>query len=714
MNRDGLTGLLELPGAVDGGSWLGVPPLFAAGLAAALIVLLVLVWRAEARRRLPVWRRALWAVLAAGLWLLAVEPRVPGKRPAGGGALLTDRASSQQRNEAVDRFGAGNTFVLAGAPAPRDPSDPGDGRDGQDEKPRSDSEGARTVAESVRRIADTGFLARERPDLVAVRVYGSGLDPWDLERLAGVTVEHEPVPAGERPVVRALTVPRRVTLGEAIALRIQLEPRRDLGAVTVAGPGGEEARIDLDAEASAPQEADSELGDVTVSIPTKRVGRYVYRVRVEDRNGRRLVEEPFGVVVQAASRRRVLWLQEAPGFEARHLKNWLGDAGFEMVVRSRVSLGRYRTELVNLAPATPVRLNRAGLASFDLVVVDPRSLAALGASGRQTLREAVRADGVGVWLHAVRGRSAAAGLDPLLGSAVRRAVADETLTARLAWPGVEPLPPLEVPPLELVLGSDADEASGLGFSLGPLARDQAGRVVAAVRPWGRGRLAVTVLEDLYRWTLAGERAAYRAFWNRVLNEVARNPELLAWSMPAAPVLVGRPTQVELTLRGALAARVAGAGTLPRVTVATGEEAYPVPVVQDLADPLLWRLTFWPRQAGWHRLRVTADATDASDATDAEAGSEAGEAWLWVAPSDRHRGWLDQSRAVGLRARSLGAGAVLGGMAGPGGEAGPRDEDEAVQPSRFWRPVPRWPLFLAVLVAWALLWLAERRSTRKFL
>jgi hypothetical protein len=196
----------------------------------------------------------------------------------------------------------------------------------------------------------------------------------------------------------------------------------------------------------------------------------------------------------------------------------------------------------------------------------------------------------------------------------------------------------------------------------PLAADAAGRLLAAWRPLGRGAVGVTLVDGTWRWSRAGERQAHRRYWIEVLAALARPlPSTARWTA-AGPALVGRP--MALTLEGEEAV------TAWAVTAPDGSAARPG-LREDPTSPGRFATTWWPRVEGWHRV-----------------GEGDAALWVWVAGAERWPTLRLAERQAATAARLEGA---------PAGD-GARNQ----APARL-RPLPRWPVFVLLLLALAALW-----------
>jgi hypothetical protein len=416
--------------------------------------------------------------------------------------------------------------------------------------------------------------------------------------------------------------------------------------VRLTGPGGTEGEV----ETAAP-------GAFTLQARPKREGLWLYHLSVEVGGTR--VEETLDLEVVPRDPPRVLWLEGAPGFESRRVKRWLTDLGGALVLRSRVSRGRYRHESANHEAIAVERLAPELLRGFDVLVVDPSGWEDLTPAERTWARQAVAAGLGALLLPGVEGETPD---DPLWRSFAAVPIDDlDDIEVRLSGPGLAPLEPLVIAARHL-------EAAP---SSRPLLFDASGRWLAAVAGFGEGRVARSLVGGTHRWALRGATASHHLYWRRLLEAVARvEPRAAAWSLPPGPVLRDLPLTVKWI----------GEAPAPAWLQAPSGVSEPLAPEQDPLEPSLWQATLWPRETGWHRIE-SADGTAA----------------FHVLPAAAWTSWQQRQASDATRHRAA-FGPPIDRQAG----AAPGAAVAAAS-----RPWPRWPLFLLLLAAWAALWAHEQ-------
>ncbi|WP_374378749.1 carboxypeptidase regulatory-like domain-containing protein [Thermomonas sp.] len=478
-------------------------------------------------------------------------------------------------------------------------------------------------------MPDLANALRRHPGMSRLQVLGDGLEARDLEaaRTLPLAFVATPAPVG----LVELQAPTQVAAGNVFAVSGRVAGLPD-ATVELRDPAGQRVQhARLDAQ-----------GRFALQGQARAAGLATFSLRVLARGGRRHEALPLPLRVDAPPSPRLLVMAGAPTPELKYLRRWAIDAGLEL--RTRISTGGD----VSLGEA-PVALDAAQLGRVDAVLLDVRSLRALGGGERAALTAAIR-DGLGVVLRideplqtADRARLRA------WGYALDAGIASES--ARL--PGDPALPALS----RRVLRIDGGDAV-------TLLRDARDRPLATWRTLGRGRVAVLVLDDSYALALGGYASRHADLWSRVLAAVART------RTPAGPLPPEAPLWPDER------ASACGLGDGARVLAPGGDT---VALRVDPATGVRRCAAFWPRTPGWHVLRdgdtttpfavLPADAGTAlraqrrRDATHALAArqslppdgtgmSRRGPSWPWLAA------WLLLATlAWWLERRPIGAGPV---------------------------------------------------------
>ena len=508
---------------------------------------------------------------------------------------------------------------------------------------------------NAERVPDLATALRNYPDTQRLRIVGTGLEPRDRDAARGMPLIFD-APALPRGVVR-LDGPQPVAPGAAFQVGGQVNGV-DKGSVELIDPAGR--RVD-----ALPLPA---TGNFVLAGTARGPGLTTFTLRVRDAHLKPLEDAPVPVSVAADPAPRVLLLAGAPSPELKYLRRWATDAGLPLHIQLSVGGG------LQLGDA-PLRLDAATLQRFDLVVLDERSWAALGAGERAALVEALR-KGLGVLLRvsgtlpdATRrqwqalGFALTAGADSAAVRLAAESIDEEALRARRGPGTADTATALN----GMQDGGTASARRTLklgGIDTTPLLRDADGAVLAIWRAEQRGRIAVWGVTDSFRvGAVRTRRAPCRTVEQRLRYLGPRANRLRSPHRP-------QPREQQ---RLALC----GLGGKPRVVAPDGQATtlLPDPAAGDSVCA-----AYWPRHSGWHLLLQT----------DAEAGERSWPFYVYateVAP---------RLRTAELRDATLRLQAI------PFSGAGKPDD-----PTVPGRPGPSWPWFLAWLASAGALWWLER-------
>lgn len=502
---------------------------------------------------------------------------------------------------------------------------------------------------------DLATALRQHPGTRALRLVGDGLPARDRD--SALPAQLSLVPAAPPRGWVGLQPPAPSAPGAPFEVRARAQGVADASAELLdpAGLVVDRARLAAD-------------GQVTLQGVARAVGRSEFSLRLLDaaRHTVETVPVPLQTVAQPAP--RVLIIAGAPGPELKYLRRWAVDTGLSVQAQANAGGG------VSLGDA-PVALTAARLAETDVLILDERSLAALGAGQRGAVQQALRS-GLGVLVRST-GPLPEGARQTLRGWGL--ALAGNNQATAVALPA-DPEPAL----LQARRGPArpaahatpyAEEADGVSrhaampeleqFALRAtdataLLRDARGQPVGSWRRVGQGRLALLPVTDSYRSVLAGRDDRHAELWSSILATLAR-------PLPATPAL-------RIDHRLPWAGERLALCNLAGPAFAQGPDGRRVPVLVDPATAGERCAGYWPQQPGWH-------AVQQGELSQVFYVFDAGKA------AALHR---QQTReATGLR---IGAASNLHNIA------------------TVTVPGPRWPWLLAFVLVAGLLWWLERRRT----
>ncbi|MBD7986641.1 carboxypeptidase regulatory-like domain-containing protein [Luteimonas sp. Sa2BVA3] len=522
------------------------------------------------------------------------------------------------------------------------------------------------TAAGAQAMPDLATARRMHPRSTRLQVLGAGLEARDLDAARGLPLGFDP-PAPPHGLVE-LQAPARVATGGLLRVSGRMEDAGDTPVELLDPAGTVQDRAIPDAE-----------GRFQLQAPVRASGPALFRLRLQDGP-----EAVVPVDARPGDGARLLLFAGAPNPELKYLRRWATDAGLRL--HSRMALGGG----IALGDG-PLAFDAETLAEFDLAIVDERAWTGLGADARSALLAAVD-EGLGLMLRITARPDAA----------TREALRQLGFALGEAGPAGDAMVVLDGPRRPEAEDADArpgsaPDAAGTGNEAMPaLARqpyplhaagsvslldDASGTSLARWRQAGRGRIAAWNLDHSFRLVLAGHGARHARLWSEATSVLAR------------PRARPRP-RFEGIARAGQRTLLCGFEPGTAVVAADGTRLHP------LHDPRSAECSaLWPERSGWHRAGEGETApmlyVHPADALPGLAARERRDATLRLAAIDRHGapGTADASmasqRATG-NARSGSGRGFDGTLPGTG---------------------PRWPWFLAWLLAAGALWWLERAARR---
>ena len=509
---------------------------------------------------------------------------------------------------------------------------------------------AGNVAGAIR-MPDLASLLRNQPQITAVQLIGDGLPARDRVPQRA-TLTYTPAPLHGLVDVQ---LPDAVAAGGLLSVQAR-----------VAG----ESRTPWQAELRDPadrlvdRQPIDEDGRIAVQAPVRDAGQVVYTLRIVDADNHLIDSAPLPVSVVAGHALRLHQLAGAPNAENKFTQRWASDAG-QTTTRQLPTGGGV---VLGDAPST---VDARQLASSDLLLLDERSLLALGSGGRARVGNALR-EGLGVLVQPrdaleASHRQALAELGLRVSGGNRSSAvsleADKTTPEQLdvlRGPRAHPPTQPEAAPALERWNAIASNAQPLRHGEHPIGLWQA---------VGRGRIGLLALPDTHLLVLAGRDELHAALWAGISSVLAR------------PQTGSAPSQLQADSEhaGGEQARLQHADRLwqhERTTVCglpAGADVVHIDTQQsqrlriDPATPGC--AAWWPQHSGWHRINDQAVYVTAPT----------------QAPG-LHRAQTQRDTADSVTASAL-----------PADHALPQ------------QPGPRWPWWLALVGLLGVLWWVERKN-----
>lgn len=279
---------------------------------------------------------------------------------------------------------------------------------------------------------------------------------------------------------------------------------------------------------------------------------------------------------------RTLIIEGAPQAESKFLKSWIKKQGGEYAVRSRLSEEVYAEEWHATGKASLQHVTADVLARFDWLLIDEAGWQSLSSREQGLILAEVKNKGLGVLWIFNRGSTRYPSYRML---PVR-------VNERRGMVYVEKRALAELPLSEWRVRT----AQGVLT----IATDAQGQALTVCENYGRGKLAMTTLDNTYSWFLGGNIEAYQRYWLFVASVLARPyvPEAF-WELP--PVAFAR-RRVDFRLRSKQPVEEA-------YVLEENTRRYPVYLTQQLPDTTLWAGAWYPPHEGFYQWVAIADTVN---------------------------------------------------------------------------------------------------------
>ncbi|WP_298311383.1 hypothetical protein [uncultured Aquimarina sp.] len=401
-----------------------------------------------------------------------------------------------------------------------------------------------------------------------VFVLGEGVAPFDFWQLEDHKVHYI---ASDMPssVVR-FTYDHSRVVGEQLQLEgVYSNPTKG-NRLILEGPGGN----GLD---SITLVSDT-LTTFQISTELKATGNYVFSLVEKDSLGTIRSRDPIPVRVMDRTHLKILIVNGFPTFETKYLKNYLAEMGHEVLVKSRITKGKYKFEYFNTDRVPIGALSEKNLASFDLVMLDATTAKNVGQPSLTALEKAIREDGLGLFIQPdedfFRSGKSIAAFD------FGREKSTETRLINSPKNTIGKYP---------FLFKDQ-------FQLQAVHKNDKGDIVSAYKHLGKGKVSTTVLESTYELLLNGKTTEYQQLWSEIIGAIGKKESAeVSWGEHS--ILGIKDQSYEFTLRT----------TIPEPKITT-EEGYRVALRSDIDISNLWTGTTYPKKLGWNTLSVAQDTT----------------------------------------------------------------------------------------------------------
>ena len=306
-------------------------------------------------------------------------------------------------------------------------------------------------------------------------------------------------------------------------------------------------------------------------------GNYVFNITEKDSLGEVLSRNTLPIRIAKEEALRVLILNSYPTFEIKYLKNFLAESGHELVVKNRITAGRFKFEFFNTENTRLGSLNEKKLEDFDLLISDAGALRNLSSSETSALQNSIRETGLGLFM--LGEANTLNSLGDFSVFELERVSGTET--------EIDNLPEISIAkqPFQLkeAVGLENIHSSNSG-------------ILSGYKRLGQGRVGTTLLENTWQLQLEGRQEAYQQIWSQLVEQISKRTSVTA-SWEAKTDFAFKDQALEFQLRTSV--------ENPRVL---DENDYLIPLKQDLNNQELWSGKTYPQKTGWQELNIEHDST----------------------------------------------------------------------------------------------------------
>ena len=374
------------------------------------------------------------------------------------------------------------------------------------------------------RVPDLATALRRHASVQRIRIHGRGLTQRDRDAKAGLPVEFAPLPL-QHGLVR-LDPPADTAAGAIFTL-----------AGEAAGLEGGSAELLDPAGRRVDRRVIGKDTSFTLGAAARAPGLASFTLRLRGRDRKIVSDTPVPLRTYAEKPLRALLLG-APSPEAKYLRRWAEDSGIALTSSLDAGGG------ADLGGDARVNLDAASLREVDVVIIDDRSLLALGSGSRAVLGQAT-AGGLGVVVRMTAPADATARSSwRALGLTVEDGTEVVPVTLSALAPDADALASLRGPgsadaPADI--NAIDDPAPDLGrwkVRIGPnvvaAVTDADGGMLSGWQQRSGGRVALWTLANSFVLVLGGQADRYYQWWSETVSAVARPESAFRPELPALP------------------------------------------------------------------------------------------------------------------------------------------------------------------------------------
>ena len=415
------------------------------------------------------------------------------------------------------------------------------------------------------KIGEAIFDTYKTPSSVFVLGHGiRSFDHWQLENISTLYLGSK-----ELRGVTQLNYDYYQTKGNRIQFNGTYQNPTKNNRLQLEGPGGRT----LDSLILTDEK--SQLFEVSTDLNV--TGNFTYHLVEKDSLGTVLSKAVLPLTIVEKNTLKILMLNGFPTFEAKYLKNYLAETGHQVVVKNQLTTARYKYEYFNMTSKPIIDFTLEKLETFDLLIIDTKSLKALSNRQLTTLKTVVRELGMGI----------------LIQPDANYFNSKKMLSSFKFNPEKSKEAILKDSPKQNLKKYSYQFKDG--FSTQPI-HSSGSKIWSAYERVGSGRVGSTVFQNTFELILNGHTKTYHSIWSKIIEKVSKRKTPSAqWHARHNYAYKNQPFEFELRT------------TVPNPIVESSE-GYSIPLLRDVHVKSLWKGKVYPRDIGWKQLDVNQDST----------------------------------------------------------------------------------------------------------
>ncbi len=415
------------------------------------------------------------------------------------------------------------------------------------------------------RIGEAIFDTDKTPS--SVFVLGNGIRPFDLWQLETIPTLY--LGGKELRGVTQLNYDYYQTKGNRIQFNGTYQNPTKKNRLLLEGPGGRT----LDSIILTDEK--SQLFEVSTDLNV--IGNFTYHLVEKDSLGTVISKDILPLTIVDKTPLKILILNGFPTFESKYLKNYLAETGHQVVVKNQLTTARYKYEYFNMTSKPIIDITQEKLETFDLLIIDTKSLKALSNRQLTTLKTALRELGLGILIQPNANYFSS-----------KKLVSSFKFDPEKSKDAFLDRYPKQN--LKKYLYQFRDD-----FSIQPI-HSSGSKIWSAYERVGSGRVGSTVFQNTFELVLNGQTKTYHSFWSEIIEKISkRKTPSVQWRTSHNFAYQNQPYEFELRT------------TVPNPIVQYSE-GYSIPLQRDVHVKSLWKGKVYPRDIGWTQQFVNQDST----------------------------------------------------------------------------------------------------------